>query len=181
MRPECSHILSNGQKCHCLALRGRSTCRHHSTSPLPPPKPPRALYPRLSRWRELGRTASSMSVSEVPYNAYCILGALLGDGEDGISDRVAGTLLRTFVRRYGRIPFPPPPGTVVDDVDTDFDSESGFSLGPDPAPTAHFRQSSPAPGHPAGSNRALSPELLNQMLASLPRALRDPDGELESL
>jgi hypothetical protein len=114
MRPECSHILVNGQKCRCLALRGTSRCLHHCPTALrPPAQPARPLFSRISRWRDLSRTVHTLPASDIPYHAFAILGSLIPDGDEGISDREAGRLLRALLRRHGAIPFPPPAGAHI--------------------------------------------------------------------
>ncbi len=149
MRPECSQILPSGQKCRCLALRGRDACRHHCAGPLPPPAPRRGGFSRITRWRNLGLTVRTLPARDIPFHAFVLLGALLADGDDGISDREAGRLLRVLLRRHGSIPFAPPPGVQV---------------GPDPDP-----DSAPSAGSvPQDLSQMFSPELLDQMLASNP-------------
>jgi hypothetical protein len=114
MRPECSYILVNGQKCRCLALHGTSLCLHHCpASQRPPAQPARPLFSRISRWRDLSRTVHSLPASDIPYHAFAILGSLIADGDEGISDREAGRLLRSLLRRHGAIPFPPPTGVHI--------------------------------------------------------------------
>jgi hypothetical protein len=114
MRPECSQILPSGQKCRCLALRGRDACRHHCAGPLPPLAPRRGGFSRITRWRNLGLTVHTLPARDIPFHAFVLLGALIADGDDGISDREAGRLLRVLLRRHGSIPFAPPPVTHPD-------------------------------------------------------------------
>jgi hypothetical protein len=158
MRPECSHILPSGQNCHCLALRGRKFCRHHSPEALPPPPPPSESISRLARWRGLGRTVDRLPAADIPFNVYIILGSLIGDGEDGISDREAGRLLRVLLRRHGSIPFPPPTGCYIEPETT-----------PAPAPAtvaAPARRPMSVDSLPAEVRQMFDPKLLDQMLAS---------------
>jgi hypothetical protein len=149
MRPECSQTLPSGQKCRCLALRGRDACRHHCAGPLPPLAPRRGGFSRITRWRNLGLTVHTLPARDIPFHAFVLLGALLADGDDGISDREAGRLLRVLLRRHGSIPFAPPPGVKV-----------GPDPDPDPAPSAG--------SVPQYLSQMFSPELLDQMLASNP-------------
>jgi hypothetical protein len=149
MRPECSQILPSGQKCRCLALRGRDACRHHCAGPLPPPAPRRGGFSRVTRWRDLGLSVHTLPAHDIPFHAFVLLGALIADGDDGISDREAARLLRVLLRRHGSIPFPPPPGVQVE-PDPD----------PDPPPTAG--------SVPQDLSQMFSPELLDQMLARNP-------------
>jgi hypothetical protein len=149
MRPECSQTLPSGQKCRCLALRDRDACRHHCAGPLPPLAPRRGGFSRITRWRNLGLTVHTLPARDIPFHAFVLLGALLADGDDGISDREAGRLLRVLLRRHGSIPFAPPPGVKV-----------GPDPDPDPAPSAG--------SVPQDLSQMFSPELLDQMLASNP-------------
>jgi hypothetical protein len=149
MRPECSQILPSGQKCRCLALRGRDACRHHCAGPLPPLAPRRGGFSRVTRWRDLGLSVHTLPAHDIPFHAFVLLGALIADGDDGISDREAGRLLRVLLRRHGSIPFPPPPGVQVE-PDPD----------PDPPPTAGSVSQD--------LSQMFSPELLDQMLARNP-------------
>jgi hypothetical protein len=148
MRPECTQILPTGQKCRALALRGRDACRHHLAGPPPPRAPRRGGFSRISRWRDLGLTVHTLPAHDIPFQTFVLLGALLADGDDGISDREAGRLLRVLLRRHGRIPFAPPPGVRVE-LD-------------EPGPA------SAAGSTPQDFGQMFSPELLDQMLASNP-------------
>jgi hypothetical protein len=152
MRPECTQILPSGQKCRCLALRGRDACRHHLAGPLPPPAPRRGGFSRVSRWRDLGLTVHALPARDIPFHAFSILGSLIADGDDGISDREAGRLLRALLRRHGSIPFAPPPGVQLESDEPDPLTE--------PAPTTA--------SVPQDLSQMFSPELLDRMLACNP-------------
>ncbi|MGB6904355.1 MAG: hypothetical protein WBD98_16100 [Acidobacteriaceae bacterium] len=145
MRPECTQILPTGQKCRCLALRGRNACRHHLAGPLPPREHRPNPFSRVSRWRNLGLTVHTLPAHDIPYHAFVLLGALLADGDDSISDREAGRLLRVLLRRHGTIPFPPPRDVQIDPE-------------PEPAASSGLQNLS----------QMFSPELLDQMLAQNP-------------
>jgi hypothetical protein len=107
MAAECAFILSSGKKCRCVATRNQRFCRHHGSAAAPRPRQPRR-YSRLAHWRDLGRYVGLIPLEEIPFDAYSILQALLEDGPVGISDRVAGRLLRALLLRYGSVPFNPP-------------------------------------------------------------------------
>jgi len=148
MRPECTHILPTGRKCRALALRGHQLCFHHGRGVARAPQKPRNPFSRIARWRDLSRSAPTLPASDIPFNVYIVLGSLIADGEDGISDREAGRLLRILLRRFGSIPFPPPAGVRVE---------------PEPLPT-------PVTAPPAGSgpgDAEFTADLLQQMIASL--------------
>ena len=122
---------------------------YHCAGPLPPLAPRRGGFSRVTRWRDLGLSVHTLPAHDIPFHAFVLLGALIADGDDGISDREAGRLLRVLLRRHGSIPFPPPPGVQVE-PDPD----------PDPPPTAG--------SVPQDLSQMFSPELLDQMLARNP-------------
>ena len=107
MAAECAFTLPGGRKCRCLATRHQRFCRHHGRASAPLPRQPRR-YSRLAHWRDLGRSVHAVPREEIPFEAWCILEALLQQGQVGISDRVAGRLLRALFLRYGSVPFNPP-------------------------------------------------------------------------
>ena len=107
MAAECAFILSTGRKCRCVATRNQRFCRHHGRASAPRPRQPRR-YSRLAHWRDLGRSVHAIPREEIPFDAWCILEALIQEGQVGISDRVAGRLLRALFLRYGAVPFNPP-------------------------------------------------------------------------
>jgi hypothetical protein len=111
MGQECTFILPNGQKCRCIACRNQDRCRHHAPKPsaaTPRPLPKHLLFSRHRRWSSLGREIPTMHPTQAPTDIYDILLALLTDGEQGISDREAGRLLRGLLRLLGSVPFPAP-------------------------------------------------------------------------
>lgn len=157
MRPECSHILATGQKCQCLALRGRTLCRHH-TPDAPPPAPRRPdLFSRISRWRNLGLTVQTLPIDDIAWNVYAILGSLIADGDDGISDRIAGRLLRALLRRNDGIPALPPAGVYL---------EPAPQPDPEPAPTLAPQPRSAPPAIPEEFAQMFDPGLIDQLLKS---------------
>lgn len=110
MAPECTFILSNGRKCRCAATRNQAFCRHHSpTSATAPQLAPDRPFSRLARWRSVGRDLPGMEADELPYEIYSILEALLEEDDLSISDRQAGRLLRSILRRIGSVPALPIP------------------------------------------------------------------------
>ena len=148
MGQECTFILPNGQKCRCIACRNQDRCRHHAPKPsaaTPRPLPKHLLFSRHRRWSSLGREIPTMHPTQAPTDIYDILLALLTDGEQGISDREAGRLLRGLLRLLGSVPFPAPapPEVLADGVEIpEFDPE-------------------------ALAGRKYDPDLLNALLASL--------------
>ena len=107
MAAECAFILSSGRKCRCVATRNQRFCRHHGRASAPRPRQPHR-YSRLAHWRDLGRSVHAIPREEIPFDAWSILEALLEAGQVGISDRVAGRLLRALFLRFGSVPFNPP-------------------------------------------------------------------------
>lgn len=108
MIQECDFILAPGRKCHGIALQHQTRCRHHALVPPAPRLPRHQRYSRLARWTELGRSIGTRAPEELPFEIWEILNSLLEDGIGGISDRVAGRLLRGLLRRLGQVPFPSP-------------------------------------------------------------------------
>lgn len=104
--PECVFLLANGQKCRCAAKRGQPFCRHHDPAASATcPTPEHQRFSRHRRWIAVSRDLPSLDPAFLPTEILEILEALLSDGEDGISDRVAGRLLRILLRRIGHVPF----------------------------------------------------------------------------
>lgn len=174
MRRECSYILPNHHKCHSFAVRGKTRCFHHiDPAERPPARPPRDPYSRITRWRELGRNIHTLPVEEIPYNVFIILGGLIAEGPNGISDREAGRLLRILLRRTGAIPHLPPAGYRIFDT---FDAPSNS-----PAPSAPPAPAAAAPvdagwhatylPRPGDSEDRLAPDVLD----FLESQIQDPE------
>jgi len=108
---ECSHLLANGHRCRCAAIRNQPWCRHHAPQGAAAPPPPlraRDRFSRLARWSGAVHRMPLLGPAEIPIQIYGILMSLLEDGDGGISDRQAGRLLRGYLRRLGKVPFPVP-------------------------------------------------------------------------
>lgn len=142
MAAECAFILSSGKHCRCVATRNQRFCRHHGRASAPRPPQPH-LYSSLAHWRNLGRTVHTLPIEEIPAEAFWILEALLDTGSAGISDRVAGRLLRALFRRYGSVPFdlpgrrseatpspqPPPPPVPAAGASPSLPMDPDFGIG----------------------------------------------------
>ena len=163
MRPECSHILPNHHKCHGLALRGHQRCFHHiDPAQRPPLRPLRDPFSRITRWRQLGRRVHTLPVHEIPCNVYSVLGGLFNDGQDGISDREAGRLLRILLRRHGSIPALPPPEVLI---------EAPFTQPAKPSAVSATTPNIHSAPNPSGRQQGIDPELLD----FLESQVDDPD------
>lgn len=161
---ECRFHLPAGRKCRAAATRNQPFCRHHgpkAARPGPPPLPKSERYSRLAHWSWLGRSLPWLDPSEIPGEVWMILSSLLEDGTGGISDRVAGRLLRALLRRHGSVPFPVPAAAAA----------------PEPAPEPSPEPAAPSPLESAASphgpqtkavSRSLSPEEI-QAIFSDPR------------
>lgn len=114
--PECTFLLSTGKKCRAAASRGRPFCRHHDPAAKAAPAglriPKHNLFSRHRRWMVINRDFPHTHPADLPGDIFEILRALLADGEDGISDREAGRLLRGMLRRLGAVPFALPEPTL---------------------------------------------------------------------
>lgn len=114
--PECTFLLSTGKKCRAAATRGRPFCRHHDPAAKAAPAglriPKHNLFSRHRRWMVINRDFPHTHPADLPGDVFEILHALLADGEDGISDREAGRLLRGMLRRLGAVPFALPEPTL---------------------------------------------------------------------
>ncbi|HEY1499374.1 MAG TPA: hypothetical protein VGF88_07340 [Acidobacteriaceae bacterium] len=111
---ECRFLFANGKRCRCRAVTNHVFCHHHAPQPRP-----RTLRPRGSgfrTWQDLRRHLVTLAPEEIPGSILTVLSALLKDGPGGISDRNAGILLRTLVRRAGSVPF-----TLPDDPEPEPD------------------------------------------------------------
>lgn len=112
---ECTFLLANGLKCRGAAKHGQPFCRHHDpaakAAPAQRPIPEHQRFSRHRRWIALHRDLPWMAPGDIPDEILQILQALLDQGPDSISDRVAGHNLRALLRRLGRVPFelPDPP------------------------------------------------------------------------
>lgn len=102
MAAECAFLLPSGDKCRCMATRNHKFCRHHG-GPSRPKTLPNGERPwsRLACWRDLGRSLSEFPKEDIPGELLQILYSLL-DGQ--ISDRTAGRILGSLLRRYGSVP-----------------------------------------------------------------------------
>lgn len=143
MTRECAFTLPSGRKCRAAATRNLALCRHHTPKPAvsgPPPPLRRDVFSRHIRWTQLGRLIPWLEPDEIPREVHSILRGLLEDGPLGISDREAGRLLRSLLRRVGEVPFPLPgatgPGEASDpNLDPD---DSDDDAGDDSAAAASF-------------------------------------------
>jgi hypothetical protein len=99
---ECTAILRNGRKCGCAASKNQAFCRHHGAHS----RPRIDAVSRPVFWRKFGATLSRIEPPFIPDAIQFILDALLHDNENGISDRVAGRILRTLVRSLDAPPSP---------------------------------------------------------------------------
>ena len=160
MLRECAFILPGGRKCRAAANRHQALCRHHLPQPAvpgPPPKYRRDAYSRHNRWTQLGRSIPWIEPSRIPREAFAILEALMQDGPFGVSDRVAGRLLRGLLRRLGDIPF-----VLAGAV---HDRPSPVTSNPVPASRGVSR---PAASRPAATEPAVfDPAVLDALLAAL--------------
>jgi hypothetical protein len=174
MTPECTFVLPNTQKCRGSARRGKLFCRHHdpTSSVVPPVRhiPKTQSWSRHRRWLAVNRDLFAIRAADLPDEIFQILHALLGDGEDGISDREAGRLLRVFIRRNGSVPAIP--GTEPE-TQSGIESESEPTIQPNPGPFPSLPHLGFDPE--ALANRKYDLLLLNRLATSLGIPERAPE------
>jgi hypothetical protein len=162
--PECTHRLAAGRKCRGAALRGQPFCRHHDPNAAAPTQRPITQYERFSRhrrWIGIHHALPWFTPAEIPIEVFAILHALLEDGDQGISDREAGRLLRALLRRIGDVPFPLP-------------DPDGPASEP-PAPTPAWPPATTAYPAFSASPHLDTAEQTEAMIASLLRSASQPD------
>lgn len=111
----CHFILPNGRRCQCVPRADERFCRHHMPAQPKAVRRSPAIYTRFVYWRDLDRNVSALEPNEIPREILNILWALLQG--NSISDRNAGRLLRSLLRRFGTVPFTLPASNTPEDPD----------------------------------------------------------------